>query len=1121
MWSRKSLVPIRLRRSRGRPRAYQVPPRIEPLEDRTAPAVLFQPSPYHASDYLGPVIQQVHVDLILWGDAWANSLNLAARLQVAVDSIASGPYLTDLAQYRNIGPGFLQRTDFIPDPRLPGRFGVADVVNVLQVAIVNGLVPDPRTDPQRLYLVVPPPGSHFVIGGGLGEAGGYHSFAVNPLDGVTRYYYGLEANPRGDLDFLTSLYSHELVEAVSDPEAADPARRGFQLDPGGGDKELCDGDAEKYSYRIDNFQYRVEPYWSNRAGAYIVPTGDVQDITVGYVVSRGVVYSNILTVKGDQKADLNDQITVDLTAHGGVNVTLNNEVFQFNRREIRGIIVLPGRGTNTVTIAKTNVPVHVNFTQGAGDTWNIGAPGNGRLDNIRAPIWGVGNPGDVDVVLNDQGNMNAGDTYTLDRQRFSRTRLAGYFHYKDVHSLTLNTGPQNKTVVIKATEPNTPTTVNLNAGNVTLAVGDPSRRHVNGLRGPLTVHSQAAVVDATVYDQRTSLNGQVYTLTATRLTRTGGFTFNFDTLRTLTVNTGSGNDTVNVQATSAATTNVNAGQGVNTVTVAGTAAGTTTNVGLPRGTLNLGNPGNGTLDSLAGRVNFTLPTNQVNLVFNEQGNPNNDVYTLTNGSLTRVRNNIGFIFNAVLSLTLNLGTGNNTVQVPSAQPGTTIRGGGGNNTVKIQGLISTAQVTLVNIQMVQVDGGGTFNVVNDLTVRDVIVNNGSLNVQNGTLAATGMFTQPGGTTTVSLGADLSVAGGATIQGGTLTGLGTVTGNVTNAGQVSGWLTIAGNLTNNGLVSPGDGGDLGGLTVGGNYMQTAAGALAIKVAGGNADQLRVGAVVMLNGGLLVNPIAPPTADSYDILMNLGPNAINGIFAGLPEGAPVMVAGQTYNITYMGGTGHDVVLHMAMTEPTVFVYNVPGFVPVLVPPVACGIISGAVTNWNQVGGPNLPVTFVYRLDPDNTTADMNAFTTMFCGFPVPPFPVGVARVGGQAVADMVAATPGAIGYVSQGIAQGHGLPFQPVPRITEPPDAADHARGKSLAPDASFTLGAEGFSGNAQGGSVVTRQTTFAGGDYGLDQFFETARTDDTSPSLPRAPGNSVSEGIDWALNMVGQDGALLS
>lgn len=1012
MWFRTSLLPIRLSRLSDRParrpRPGAPPPVLENLETRIVPAVLFEPNPLRTAYYAGGlVIPNARVEMIFWGPNWNAGDQLVADTMNAAAEVVGGAYTSRLAQYGIGQPTLDPVPRFLPDPvPQPGYF-VADLANLLanDFANPNGVLPKPATNNQLYYYVVPQVGSNLPEG-----YGAVHYFGTYL---GTPFHFGSGANPTvlpnnvaSRLDWLSVGFSHELVESVSDPEVT-----GWYVDrlPIAAN-ELCDNNAQFYTYRVNGIL--VASYFSQIDHAFVVPDGNSQALVLSNYVTR------ILSVAGDQLPNPNDDIRLDLDATNGVLVTLNNQVFDFDAtvflfggRTINGIITIPGGGTNTATVAASNVPIHVNFLLGTGDTLNVGAPDvDRRLDKIRAPLWAVGHADDVNLIFNDQDNPAANTTYTLDRQRMVRTAQGAqpvFFHYRRVRSLTLNTGAQNKTVNIKATEPRTPTTVNLNAGNVTLNVGDPTRRRrtVSSIRGPLTVNSQAAVVDATVNDQDDTRNGRVYTLTAGRLTRTGGFVFNFDTLRTLTVNTGSGND---------------------------------------------------------------------------------------------------------------------TVRVASAQAGTTIRGGGGNNTVSIQGLISTAQVTLVNIQVVRVDGGGTFNVVNDLTVRDVVVNNGSLNVQNGTLTATGMFTQPGGTTTVSPGADLTVAGGVAIQGGTLTGSGTVTGNVTNAGMIAGWLTVVGNVVNNGLVSPGDGGNLGVLTVGGNYTQTAAGALGIKVAGGNSDHLLVGGVVTLDGGLFVIPVGPPTADSYDIVANLGPAAINGIFAGLPEDAPVVVAGETYHITYMGGAGRDVVLHMAMKEPTVFVYNVPGFNPPLVPPVACGIIAGAITNWNQVGGPNLPVTFVYRLDPDDTTADMNAFTTAFCGFGVPPFPVGIGRVGGQAVADTVAATPGAIGYVSQNIARGDGLPFQPVPKIEgEPPGAGDRARGISLTVAAALAPGGVALDGSPQAEGTSPPPSFLVPGDHRLDRFFASARPDDASRASPRAQVSPLDEDIDWALEAVGLDDALLT
>ncbi len=92
-----------------------------------------------------------------------------------------------------------------------------------------------------------------------------------------------------------------------------------------------------------------------------------------------------------------------------------------------------------------------------------------------------------------------------------------------------------------------------------------------------------------------------------------------------------------------------------------------------------------------------------------------------------------------------------------------------------------------------------------------------------------------------------------IQGGTLSGPGTINGNLTNAGEVD------------------LGSTPGTLTVNCNYSQTSAGALAIKVGGATAgslfDQVDVTGTAALNGTLnatLINGFAPTLEESFDVL-----------------------------------------------------------------------------------------------------------------------------------------------------------------------------------------------------------------------------------------------------------------
>ena len=193
---------------------------------------------------------------------------------------------------------------------------------------------------------------------------------------------------------------------------------------------------------------------------------------------------------------------------------------------------------------------------------------------------------------------------------------------------------------------------------------------------------------------------------------------------------------------------------------------------------------------------------------------------------------------------------------------------------------------------------GSFTIQNgrNFTSAGAVSNVGSLTIGLGstfTLAA-GNYTQTGGTTTVNGGLS---ATGLDFLGGVVQGSGTITGNMADAGQVSPG------------VSPGM------LTVNGNYLQAGAGALNIEIgglsAGAQFDQLSVGGAINLAGALntsMIGGFVPAVGDAFRILDQTGGGTVGGTFAGLPEGATFFADSVSrFHITYVGGTGNDVVLH----------------------------------------------------------------------------------------------------------------------------------------------------------------------------------------------------------------------
>jgi ELWxxDGT repeat protein len=174
----------------------------------------------------------------------------------------------------------------------------------------------------------------------------------------------------------------------------------------------------------------------------------------------------------------------------------------------------------------------------------------------------------------------------------------------------------------------------------------------------------------------------------------------------------------------------------------------------------------------------------------------------------------------------------------------------------------------------------------------VDVKSGTLTIQSDTSTDPGAYVQTAGTTLLDGG---NLAGQISIQGGLLQGSGSITGNVSNGGTVvptapPGPINITGNYTASATA---------------DFQVTIAG----PVAGSQYSQLSVSAAVQLAGTLgvsLASGFTPLPGATFTILDNQGTAAVTGTFAGLPEGALVPAGGGTFQISYRGGDGNDVVL-----------------------------------------------------------------------------------------------------------------------------------------------------------------------------------------------------------------------
>jgi hypothetical protein len=223
------------------------------------------------SDGGGVIIPNVRLYLVFWGPAWLATTATPSVGQVtdAVDNILTGPYMASLSQYRSVGSGFLQASIVVSETVAtapatpPNNFSESDVQNLLTQMIYAAMLPGPEVDSNLLYVVIFPPGP--AQGGTLGE----HTFFN--LNG-TNLHYGWVTNNGSTLASLTWVFSHELVESVTDPEGNAFTVTGCNQ---GGWCEI--GDVCTGNLAIVN-GVTVQRYWSNIDQQCVVPTDAIVKI---------------------------------------------------------------------------------------------------------------------------------------------------------------------------------------------------------------------------------------------------------------------------------------------------------------------------------------------------------------------------------------------------------------------------------------------------------------------------------------------------------------------------------------------------------------------------------------------------------------------------------------------------------------------------------------------------------------------------------------------------------------------------------------------------------------------------------------------------------------------------
>ena len=211
----------------------------------------------------GPRIQTVPLELVFWGAAWNQATTVPSTNDVAtaVSQILTGPYPQELTQY-GFTNGWIRGSTIVTNPAPPSPYKWDDVGNMIWGLIDQGQFPEPDDTGGYIYFMV------FMAPGTTGPSGeaGAHGDMTDydfPWD-VDEAWLGYVQT--GDLNFITEVFSHELVEGITNPE---PDNASWTMDRTlNGGNEIGDACSNTRGWVDDTY---VQGYWSQKHRSCVIP----------------------------------------------------------------------------------------------------------------------------------------------------------------------------------------------------------------------------------------------------------------------------------------------------------------------------------------------------------------------------------------------------------------------------------------------------------------------------------------------------------------------------------------------------------------------------------------------------------------------------------------------------------------------------------------------------------------------------------------------------------------------------------------------------------------------------------------------------------------------------------
>jgi hypothetical protein len=222
----------------------------------------------------GAVVLNAQVVPIFFGSAWNGVNPPIIAVMNAINIVMASPFVSQMTQYGLSNVTIEQPIQALNNPAFPVHQD-QDAGDLVWQLIDDGHFPEPdEAGGRNVYIVFFPPGSVTNLANACGAHSAYtdHDFLVFDPDTAWVGYidFNSGASSSGALDTITKVFTHELLEMVTNPEPDDSDNdEGWVMNRSinGGNEigDACNNTVD----RVDGVL--VNAYWSNKHKACIIP----------------------------------------------------------------------------------------------------------------------------------------------------------------------------------------------------------------------------------------------------------------------------------------------------------------------------------------------------------------------------------------------------------------------------------------------------------------------------------------------------------------------------------------------------------------------------------------------------------------------------------------------------------------------------------------------------------------------------------------------------------------------------------------------------------------------------------------------------------------------------------